>query len=234
MSQNTLFIPYLKKMAVFTKSNSVHKILYTKTAGTSAYILKFERNGLEFKPGSYVTIGLTNKQLGREYSIYSGVNDPYLEVLIKEVAGGNVSNALKKLKAGDKIWVNGPFGEFHIPTNIQSKQNFLFLATGTGISPFHSIIKSQPHINYRLLHGLRYANEAFNKAFYENERYTLCTSADPAGDFKGRITALLQNTDVNSNTLCYLCGNSNMIFEAYNILIQKGLPKKQLFTEVYF
>jgi ferredoxin--NADP+ reductase/benzoate/toluate 1,2-dioxygenase reductase subunit len=221
-------------MAVITKNKNVFEIIETKMAGDAAYILKFERRGLIFNPGSYVCIGSEYSQTGREYSIYSGINDPFIEVLIKEVTGGKVSNELKKLKAGDKIWLQGPFGEFHVPTNSKSDQQLLFLATGTGISPFHSIIKSKPQLNYRLLHGVRYASEAFNIGFYEKEKYTLCTSADNAGHYKGRITTLLHTMDINSTTLCYLCGNSNMIFDAYTLLTQKGIAKNQLFTEVYF
>ena len=35
-------------------------------------------------------------------------------------------------------------------------------------------------------------------------------------------------------TLCYLCGNSEMIFEAFDILKSGGIPSTDLFAEVYF
>ncbi|NJM14595.1 MAG: hypothetical protein HC896_03735 [Bacteroidales bacterium] len=45
----------------------------------------------------------------------------------------------------------------------------MFLATGTGISPFHSIVNSLPGLNYKLLHGVRYINEGYDKADYDKK-----------------------------------------------------------------
>jgi len=40
----------------------------------------------------------------REYSIYSGEKDDYLEVLIKEVDNGDLSKRFKNCKPGDKLF----------------------------------------------------------------------------------------------------------------------------------
>jgi len=97
-----------------------------------------ERNDLQFQTGQFVMLKNLNSSSKREYSVYSGENDDYLEVLVREVEGGKVSGRLKKLKPGTEIEVEGPFGFFKFNPEKYASQKFLFVATGTGISPFHS------------------------------------------------------------------------------------------------
>ena len=39
---------------------------------------------------------------------------------------------------------------------------------------------------------------------------------------------------MDSSTYCYLCGNSDMIYEVYGILKAQGVSREQIFAEVYF
>ena len=170
----------------------------------------------------------------REYSIYSGSNDPFLEVLIKEVQEGDVSIILKKTKVGQALNIEGPYGFFTLKEKDIENCEFLFIATGTGISPFHSFVKSNPRINYRLIHGIRLNTETYEKDTYSSERYTSATSQDTKGNYHGRLTGYLKTLNPKSETLCYLCGNVDMIHDAYDILQEKGIPVDQIHSEVYF
>jgi len=158
----------------------------------------------------------------REYSVYSGENDDFLEVLVREIEGGKVSVRLKKLKSGAEIDVNGPFGFFKFNPEKYSSKKFLFVATGTGISPFHSFVRTFPELDYQLVHGVRYKEEAYGHADYQSENVTLCLSGVETGDFYGR------------ETNCFLCGNSEMIYEVFDILTGKGIPVSNIYSEVYF
>ena len=170
----------------------------------------------------------------REYSIYSGSNDPYLEVLIKEVKEGDVSILLKKTKMGQALNIEGPYGFFTLrEEDIENKQ-FLFLATGTGISPFHSFVKSNPNLKYMLIHGIRLKSETYEKEIYSKQNYFSAISQDSNGNFHGRLTSYLKTFNIVPNTLCYLCGNVDMIHDAYDILQGKGIPVDQIHSEVYF
>ena len=80
----------------------------------STYVLRFQRNGLEFQAGQYIVIGPQGSKQKREYSIYSPVTAPYLEVIIKEVDNGFLSKKLKLEHPGEIIEVEGPFGYFVI------------------------------------------------------------------------------------------------------------------------
>ena len=208
-------------------------VLDVRNLTPSTYILRFERNKMDFKPGQYVTIGLPLNSQAREYSIYSSVALPYLEVLIKEVETGVVSKKLKRITPGDQIEVKGPFGYFGLEES-KMCEKYLFIASGTGISPFHSIITSHPNLNYTLLHGVRTSNEGYDKEVYDKSRYIQCTSRDDGGDFSGRVTAYLRQHPVDPQMFIYLCGNNEMIDEAYRILEGQGVPPAHLFAEVYF
>jgi ferredoxin--NADP+ reductase/benzoate/toluate 1,2-dioxygenase reductase subunit len=170
----------------------------------------------------------------REYSVYSGENDDYLEILVKEISDGNVSVKLKNCKPGQVLNINGPFGSFCLEDYDRYSRKLVFIATGTGISPFHSIVRSCPKIDYILLHGVSFRNEAYEKDEYDAARYFLCTSREKYEGRKGRVTNYLLNFRVNPDMLFYLCGNGSMIYEVYHILRNKGVPTENIFSEIYF
>ena len=200
----------------------------------STYVLRFSRNGMQFKPGQHLVLGLPGSAELREYSIYSGTEDPDLEVLIKEVDEGLVSRQLKHIKQGDSLEVRGPYGFFLTRASEFGEQKLLFISSGTGIAPFHSFVKSYPEADYRVIHGIRDLDETYDSAHYAGGRYISCTSRDERGDFHGRLTDYLLDFELDPDSQVYLCGNSHMIFDAMDILRARGIRQKQIFTEVYF
>ena len=66
------------------------------------------------------------------------------------------------------------------------------------------------------------------------DRYKLCTSRDQQGDFNGRVTDYLKQKSLDSDTLVYLCGNCDMIYDVYDLLTSRGFPSGNIKTEVYF
>ena len=209
-------------------------VLSVRELTESTYILRFTREGMSFKPGQHLVVGIPGSGEYREYSIYSGTNDDFLEILIKEVDDGMVSRQLKMLRPGDKVEVRGPYGFFMTNNVPKDNSHAYFIASGTGVAPFHSLIRSNPAINYTLIHGVRDADEAYEKDHYNQNQYIVCTSRDEKGDFAGRITDYLLDQDFHTDSSVFLCGNSNMIFDAMDILHAKGIPQRQIFTEVYF
>ncbi|MBN1597678.1 MAG: hypothetical protein JW894_05250 [Bacteroidales bacterium] len=212
-----------------------YKVHLVRNLTGSTYILRFDRNEMEFLPGQHITLGLAGENQIREYSIYSSINDHFLEVLIREIEDGHVSRKLKKLNKGDELIVDGPFGFFTLDEKIMNTSKYLFIATGTGIAPFHSIAGAYPGLNYKLIHGVRFTCEAYEKDTYPIDKYVLCTSRDTNNkSFNGRVTDYLKANEVDSDTLVYLCGNCDMIYEVYDLLTTRGLHTDQIKTEVYF
>lgn len=217
------------------QSDNKHKLQAIRHLTDSTYVLEMDRKGMEFEAGQHILLGNSDSIHKREYSIYSGTSDERLEVLVKEVEEGLVSKQLKKLNEGTFLEIEGPLGFFSLDSKlVKQKKKFLFIASGTGIAPFHSMIKSVPDLDYTLLHGVRYSNEAYEKDTYEKGRYLLCASRDDDGDFRGRVTDYIKENEFDKDTICYFCGNFNMIREAMNLLEKKGIPPSQLHAEVYF
>ncbi len=217
-----------------TVSTSVHILEQIRFLTESTFILRFNRCDMQFRAGQRIIVGLKGDLDQREYSIYSGEKDDYLEILVREVKVGKVSSKLKQCAPGQLLQVNGPFGSFGIETYDRVSGKLVFIATGTGISPFHSFVRSYPEINYTLLHGVRISKEAYERSEYEDERYILCTSKEITGGRKGRVTSILTKYKVTPDMLFYLCGNGNMIYEVYHILRDKGIPDENIFSEIYF
>jgi len=200
----------------------------------STFILRFSRGNIRFRAGQHIIVGLKGDMDQREYSIYSSEEDDYLEILVKEVRNGNISSRLKQCKQGDLLEVNGPFGSFGIEDYDRYNRKHVFIATGTGISPFHSMVRSYPRIDYTLIHGVRFSSEAYERTEYNSGRYVLCTSKDITSGYNGRVTSFLMKFRATPDMLFYLCGNGSMIYEVYHILRDKGIPDENIISEVYF
>lgn len=210
------------------------KVHEVRALTDSTYVLRFDRHGLDFRTGQYLWVGDKKKRAVREYSIYSAEQDEFLEVLIREVADGEVSRRLKKLKAGDELNVSGPYGYFTFSDEEAKDSEFLFIATGTGISPFHSYISTFPELNYKLVHGIRQGEERYEIESY-GENYTACVSQEKVlGTYAGRVTDWLRQQDISPDTRCFICGNYQMIQEVFDILKEKGFAANQMHAEVYF
>ncbi len=210
------------------------KVRQIRVLTENTFVLRFDRGNIEFAAGQYLTVGTKGSLNHREYSVYSSEDDDYLEILVREVLDGNVSRQLRQCTPGSLLEVNGPFGSFRPGAEKLLTGNFVFIASGTGIAPFHSIVTSCPGINYTILHGVRFQNEAYEKDDYNPQRYILCTSKGYNGNYTGRVTDCLRNFPVRLDMQFYLCGSSNMIYDVINILRAKGVSAENIFSEVYF
>ena len=111
-----------------------HELIGRRDLSPSAYVLRIERGETQFTPGQYITVGAAGDVESREYSVYSGAEDPCLEVLIKEVSGGSVSRQLRRLPPGSALAVEGPFGFFTIVAE-HARGPLLFVGVPAPASP---------------------------------------------------------------------------------------------------
>jgi len=207
-------------------------ILENKQVAPSAYILKFRRN-FKFRAGQVVGLGINTSIEPRLYSIASGEDEEFVEILYTEKPDGQLTPMLSLLKNGDKVLVTQPFGTF-----TEFSNSPVFIATGTGIAPFVSFIKSGKRENITLIHGVRscdyfYFSDMLKKQLGEN--YIKCCSGLASSEyFEGRVTKYLKEFPVNPNKKYYLCGVAEMVVDARDILISKGVPFSSIISEIYF
>ncbi len=95
---------------------------------------------LSFRPGQFFFVGI---MIGRQERTkhFSFSNSPTEEGFIeftKRLTGSEFSNALDKLKPGDKARIKAPYGNF---TFEGEHERIAFLSGGIGITPIRSISK---------------------------------------------------------------------------------------------
>ncbi len=146
-----------------------------------------------------------------------------------------------------------PGPNLNTPAKGPGEQPYLFVATGTGIAPFHCFARSYGDFDYTVLHGIRYENHRYDYETVDSSKITACVTRggiDPedTGDrdagaddracanrwYHGRVTDYVREHPMDPDTLCYLCGNCDMIYECFDILKAQGVPPRHLFAEVYF
>ncbi|MBC7385702.1 MAG: FAD-dependent oxidoreductase [Cryobacterium sp.] len=212
-----------------------------------------------FQGGQYISIvipgaGPNGRDLRRAYSIASAPEVRPVELCIKVVDGGPGSNYLNNLRNGDTFKGFAPYGDFTYKTS--SVKNVCFIATGTGIAPFRSMMLSKefhdvPPKSILCLLGIRDEDELLyeqelSKKLYSGEsgnrfeaEWVACVS-QPKGawpGFKGRVTDYLRTLDTTypwTDTEFYMCGAGQMIDEVRAFLTEKGVAKEAIHREIYF
>lgn len=200
------------------------------------YELVLERDGMDFQPGDCFAISNPNG-VSRPYSASSGNKEPWLQFVIRRMPNGQVSQWLAGRSPGDEVEISQPFGWFRPGTNGASSDRCVLVATGTGIAPFLSALRSLPDLQPLVcLYGVRYLTDAVGLN-YLRERcpLRLCVSREEAPPHHhGRVTDMLGEIPLAEHTNYYLCGLDAMIDEVSQWLEQHGVHFARIHREVFF
>lgn len=210
----------------------VHKVI---DRTEHLFELQLKRGEVTFEPGNCVAL-FNNEDESRPYSIASGIDDELLRFLIRRVPDGPVSHWLTERKSGDIVQASDSFGWFQ-PGRSEENEQSVFIATGTGIAPFLSCLRSVPQKTpLACLYGVSLAGEAF--ALDELKalpNFQLAVSREASnGDFHGRVTGLLEQLPLESHIHYYLCGLDDMIDEVSSWLEQHNIDYTNIHREVFF
>lgn len=210
----------------------MQRILSNIEVSPGVFLLSIERR-VRFKPGQTVKISLDDDLPPRIYSICSGTKDATLSVLYNIKKGGALTPQLARLSKGDTINVSGPGGSF-----IGSAEPALWIATGTGIAPFYSMLRSGLGHNKTLLHGVRYGNQFYFDTEWERQlgvRYhRFCSGESPPGVAHGCVNQYFAQPHAPINRKVYICGQATMCVEIRDLLIAQGIPFGNIMVEIYF
>ena len=210
-----------------------HRVLDRRHLTEHTFVLRTTRPEGSIAAGQCFSVGTSDLAINREYSMYSAEGDPFVDFLIRVVDQGAVSTALSRLDEGDDVEVGGPYGSFCLDQNQVNDSPFVFIASGTGIAPFASYVKTYPNLNYTILHGVRYESELYDREIYRPGNYVPCVSRPESGSGR-RVTEALGEMDLDPSALFYLCGNRNMITDVIQVLRDKRIPGGQIFMETFF
>lgn len=218
-----------------TSTNMTHPatILFTEELSPGIFLIGFKRT-FDFIAGQVIGIAIKENDARRLYSICSGEKEDEIWILYKRVEEGYLTPQLSDLEAGARIWVTAPGGEF-----TGDGDPAVWIASGTGIAPFYSMLRSGLGDNKILLHGNRYLEQFhFYDEFHEalGDHYVRCCTGETDDRvYPGRVTDYLKEQQELDPTLkYYLCGSADMVIETRDILISKGIPFGHIISEIYF
>jgi len=206
-----------------------------------------EPRAIHFTPGQFVSFEIAREDglsATRAYSIASPARrSGAIDLLLNRVPGGPGSEHLFGLHEGDVTTFKGPVGSF---TLRDGARDLLFVATGTGVAPFRSMLWSLAEAGssraVTLFWGLRAERDLYYQEELERLRsrlprfsFTTTLSRPDAGWHGpiGRVSPLIESRVVKVTNLdVFLCGNAAMIRDVREIIRNKGLCP--IHTEEYY
>jgi ferredoxin--NADP+ reductase len=201
-----------------------------------------------FQPGQFMNLGLylPSGFVSRSYSLASVPGEP-LEVLLAQVGEGALTPALFALEPGSSVSLDPKPQGFFTFDFVPPHRELWLVATGTGLGPFLSMLRSGQAFaraeHVVLVHGTRSAAELAHRQDLEalvRERggafhYLPVLSRLPeTGVLEGRLTRVLAsgeleqraNRKITPETAhVMLCGNPSMIDDVITLLSERGLRR---------
>ena len=216
------------------------------------YSLSVEAPIRPFKAGQFTKLALPvdGELVARPYSLVNPPEDALLEFYSIVIPEGPLSPRLAALSAGDTVWVSQGANGFLVLDEVPDASHLWLLATGTGIGPFLSIIRTgqawQRFEKIILVHAVRYADElTYGNLLSTTQskhgtRFVMVpfvSREKVAGALSGRIPQAISQGQLEERaqseisarqSQVMLCGNPAMVKETTALLCeQKGLSKNR-------
>lgn len=204
---------------------------------------------LVFEAGQFVNLALDvgEARVRRSYSIASAPGAA-LEFYVTRVEGGVLTPRLSELQPGDPVWVEArPAGFFTLSWLPESAKELWMLATGTGLGPFLSMLRTGRTwerfdravlvhcVRYRSHLGYREELRELEKRFAQFSYLPLVTREPQETDVcAGRIPTLIKAGELERQVgLAFnpehahfmLCGNPQMIKDTELALAERGFRR---------
>ncbi|WP_092963342.1 benzoate 1,2-dioxygenase electron transfer component BenC [Falsiroseomonas stagni] len=200
--------------------------------------------GLTFLPGQYVNLRVPGTDERRSYSFSSAPGAPTLSFLVRDIPRGRMSTWLREgAEPGMPMEFTGPAGSFYLR---DVKRPLLFLAGGTGLAPFLSMLGKlaetgavQPvHLVYGVTNEADLVGVAELEAFAARIpafTFSTCVAAeDSAHPRKGYVTAHVQPVHLHGGEVdVYLCGPPPMVDAVRAWLAAQGVTPANFYYEKF-
>lgn len=224
-------------------------VVANKHRTQNLFSLKIEADLAPFEAGQYTSIGVDvdGERVAQPYSILSAPLERPIEFFFYTQLDGQLSARLARLQVGDSVWVQqlaeGSFTLKQVPPG----KDLWLLATGTGVAPFLSIIKStevwDKFEHVVLVYAVRQWDDIAYSELIEDtkvqygDRFTFVpfvSREKVEGTIHGHIPASISNGTIErvagrdlslKNSQFMLCGNPGMVQDALNALEQRGFVR---------
>lgn len=206
-------------------------------------------DAIDFKAGQWISLDVWHPRLKqhvpRQYSVASPSSQyQQINLLFNRVPDGPGSNYMFSLHEGDPVTFQGPNGSFFLQE--KPGRDLVFVATGTGIAPFRSMLSTFLEESEAGTLTLYWGLRSQRDLYYQKELGALArrhpnfsfitTLSRPENGWNGsigRVTSLVESNIASvSNVTFFLCGNGGMIRDTTEIVRKKGLCPIR--TEQYY
>jgi ferredoxin-NADP reductase len=203
-----------------------------------------------FVPGQWLSLKQPNaegEEITRAYSIASAPNGNRFALCLNRVQDGFMSNYLCDLAECSELQSQGPFGNFILKPPLRDT---LFIATGTGIAPYRSMLEwlfEDPARHHEKQFWLVFGSRTLPDIYYHDEFLKLAAQhpnfhylptlsrADPTwpglrGYVQDHVREIASNrTDMHA----YVCGLDKMVSANRELLKSLGWDRKSILYEKY-
>jgi predicted ferric reductase len=209
--------------------------------------LSFRTSG--FAPGQFAWLRVSPSIGAQEhpFSIASGAHlRERREFTIRH--SGDFTRALRRLRPGDPVWLDGPHGSFSV--DLQHSTGLVMIAGGVGITPMMSMLRTLAHRRDRRPHRLVTVARTVDELLFRSELSELTQRLDltiiellrqPPKGWTGAsgaidealLTALLPSGIRRNQLGYYLCGPPALVTDVLTILDELAIPLTQIHTEQF-
>lgn len=204
------------------------------------YTVEFKslERSYKYDPGQFLHIAIDEEYDGigqwPESRCFSMQSDPAEDVIrITYAVKGSFTQEMEKvLKVGREVWLKLPFGELF--TQPHNKTNTVFIAGGTGVTPFLSLFTHESfrdYVNPRIYLGYK------NEDYYIYQKELAAIKNDNA-----QITIFYENKDgvidivkiheQNGNDSNYFISGPPVMIKIFkNKLIELGVSRENVLTD---
>lgn len=204
------------------------------------YTLEFRSLNRPYKyhPGQFLHLAIDSDYDGigqwPESRCFSMQSNPTEEIvrITYAVKGRFTGEMEKQLKQGSSVWIKLPYGNLF--DNLQYKENAVFIAGGTGITPFLSLFTSKDFNQFgspKIYLGFK--SRAYN--IYNDELNLLCNQSASIKYFYQDDNGIIDIQEIfgenGIHSVYYISGPPAMIKLFKTFLIEKGVPDVQVITD---
>ena len=211
-----------------------------------AFTLRMDdRSSLGFLPGQYVNVSVPGTDQARSFSFATGPGADELGFLIRNTEYGVLTTYLRdRAKVGDQIQFNGPLGSFYLR---KIDRPVLFLAGGTGLAPFLSMLhkierdgggEHPIHLIFGVTNDTDLVGIEELEGYAErlpNFTFTCCVAAEgSAYPNKGYVTHHMRPEHLNEGLVdIYLCGPPPRVDAVRKYLAEQGIQPASFYFEKF-
>ena len=155
---------------------------------------------------------------------------------------GDVTGYFDKAKEGDSIYLRGPYGNLW-PIDKAFGKNLFIVSGGLGLAATRWILEEVLKQKHRFKNVISlYGAKSYDDILYrekieewekEIDFKTILNTGNERWKGKvGLITDLINDTDIDSNSVVFMCGPDPMVNAVIEILKSKGVKKENIYISL--